>query len=241
MTRGRRTPRRGAVTSRLALLEHTIASSAFTWLRPDSLSGANLLDRVDPTHTMTKSGGATITASANFANKPVVNFNGVTTYTSTRAAADWGFLTKGTGGSIFFAYNAAVADQYPFVLGASGLPTSIIYSLSTGNGGALVYNDTTAFVNVDAATFFRPGSAYIEVTYKESDSPKVTVRRNGVTVATSNVTSPSANDPAGTLILGGRTGVFAGGEFADCIVFDDAVTPTLRSRVEQYMFLRYAL
>lgn len=239
--RGRRHARRNSSPTSLKSAEAVIKGNAFAWLRPDSLSGVNLLDLTDPSHIATKSGGATITASANFGGRPVINFNGVTTFTSNRLAAAWKFLTGGAGGSIFFAYYATEATQYPFVLGASGLPTSIVYALNTGNGGALIYNDTTTIVNVDAAAFFRPTAAYIELTYKEANSPKVVVRRNGVTVATDDITSPSAADPAGTLILGGRTGVFAGGEMADCIVFDDAVTPTLRTVVERYMRLRYGL
>lgn len=244
MSRDRRLGRRGGASRALSLLqqaEQEIAASAFSWPRPDSLSGSNLRDRVNASHILTKAGSGTITSNAAFNNRPVVNFDAATTFTSNYAASAWDFLINGAGCTVFFAYAANAVTQYPFILGAAGLPTFLIYSLNTGNGGVSVYDDDSAHINVDTAALFRPSPGYIEVSYSEGDSPKYTVRKNGVLVGSGDATTPTATDPAGTLILGGRETVYASGEWADCIVFQGTIDAGMRSTVESYMNLRYGL
>lgn len=261
--RNRRSPRGNSGRSELARLESTLATSLFTWPRPDSheASGGlvtSFVDRVAPgtgiraitaNHAYTQATDANkvgaIGTSALVAGRAIANCTGAQFYTSNAAAGTWSALNN-TPMTFRLVYvpRSLTGVQIPFATsnGTGQNNVTVFTNGSTAIGLSLTRNTGGAQqVSVSGAVVDTPRiiSGFLD---DSGANPARSIKATGVAASTAAAITDAdgtATAPMTLLgIVGGANGLV--GYFADLLIWTSR-NAIVEANVDRYLYLRYGL
>ena len=251
-----------------------LLSELFAWYKADSLSLSNgdpistLSDSDSGTYSLTASGGARPTYTANALNSlPVMTFSGAQWLTS-GTTNPWSFLNKSGGGTIISVWKAGNASN-----------PNTLYGLYGTNGGTVTAHGTYCFwddrasvprnevivlatrnnntggsgtVFYDSATgndFFTPNTPHLLTCIHDNANAtaanKLRVSVDGGTLNGANTSTrdPSTSNPAQAFQLGacGNNVFPMTGYIAEVCVFNSVLSTTNYQLIEGYLAWKWGL
>lgn len=258
----------------MALWTPNLLSELFAWYKADSLSLSDgdpistLADSDSGTYSLTSSGAARPTYTANALNSlPVMTFSGAQWLTS-GTTNDWAFLNQSTGGTVIAIWKFGTTSD-PNTLGAllgNNGGSSAVHGFYTiyDDRASIPRNNTLLVVQRNANTGGSGTAAYELVTadsYLAANTPNLTsfvhdgsnttaasklmVNINGGSLFGNNTSTRgvSTSNPARALQLGacGNNAFPMVGYIAEVCIFNSVLSSTNRQLTEGYMAWKWGL
>lgn len=252
----------------MSLWEPSSLSELFAWYKADSLSLSDgdpistLTDSDSATYSLTSSGAARPTYSANALNNlPVMTFSGSQWLTSA-TTNPWAFLNQSTGGTVVSVWRAGNVSDPNAIYGMYGNN-----GLSALNHGAcfcfddrasvprnetlllLTRNSVNNYFTLTSNGYATPNTPILTTSVHDNNNAtaasKLLIGINGSSLSGSNTSSnsPSVSNPAFAFQLGaaGNNASPLAGYIAEVCIFNSVLSATNRQLTEGYLAWKWGL